>query len=71
MTTREELHELIDALGPAELAEVAEVVRCLAVFERRLQPVGGVPASLGIGHSGRGDLSARTDELLAEGGFGR
>ena len=29
-----------------------------------------LPVSLGMGHSGRGDVSERVDELLAESGFG-
>lgn len=70
MTTRDELHELIDALDPARLDEAAAVLRELG---EGLGPhaATGMPASLGLGNSGRGDLSERADELLEDGGFGQ
>ncbi|MFI6689726.1 hypothetical protein [Streptomyces sp. NPDC050485] len=54
MTTRDELHEWIDALPDDELEEAAAALR-------PLKPT--VPASLGMGHSGRGDVAERADEL--------
>jgi hypothetical protein len=67
MTTREQLHRLVDDLSDDEAAEA------LAFLESHLADEPG-PASLpeffGMLHSGKGDLAARSEEILrAE--FGR
>ncbi|MFI0742426.1 hypothetical protein ACH4PU_30770 [Streptomyces sp. NPDC021100] len=60
---REELHELVNGLPPEKLEEA------VAALREVLGPV--LPRSLGMGHSGRSDLSERADDLLGEDGFGR
>jgi hypothetical protein len=67
MTTRERLHRLVDDLSDDEAAEA------LALLESQV-PDQAEPAALpeffGMLHSGKGDLAARSDEILrAE--FGR
>lgn len=70
MTTKERLHRLVDEL-PDEQADRALALlesvasRSPAVSKRR-----AIPRSLGIGRSGRSDVSTHVDEVLAE-GFGR
>lgn len=66
MTTRDDLHHLVDRIDADEL-DAAEVA--LLPYAEHLQPP--LPASLGMGHSGRADLSERADELLGETGFGQ
>ena len=66
MTTRDDLHHLVDCIDAGEL-NAAEVA--LRPYAEHLQPP--LPASLGMGHSRRGDLSERADELLTETGFGQ
>lgn len=69
VTTKEQLHRLVDTLAndQAELALLlleSIAVPTEAATKRRL------PVSLGIGESGRADVSERVDDLLAD-GFGR
>jgi hypothetical protein len=70
VTMKERLHRLVDELAGEQ------VDRALALLETVTgeQPAAGqrrvVPASLGVGASGRSDLSERVDEMLAD-GFGR
>lgn len=64
MTTRDDLYHLVDRIDLVHLDAAAEALRLYA----GRQPA--MPASLGMGHSGRGDLSEHADELLAESGFG-
>ena len=69
MTTRDDLHHLVDCIDADEL-DAAEVA--LRPYAEHLPPP--LPASMGMagmGHSGRSDLSEHADELLAETGFGR
>jgi hypothetical protein len=66
MTTRDDLHHLVDRIDAGEL-EAAAIPR--QPYAEHEQPP--LPASLGIGHSRRTDLSGRTDQLLIETGFGR
>jgi hypothetical protein len=66
MTTRDDLHHLVDRIDADEL-EAAEAA-LLPYAEHLESPL---PASLGMGHSGHGDLSERVDELLTETGFGQ
>jgi hypothetical protein len=63
VTTREEVHALIDRVPDEELAALAENLRA-----RWLTAAG--PRSLGLGRSGHSDTSARADEILWETGFG-
>lgn len=70
MTTKERLHRLVDELADEQadraLVLLESVARPpLAASKRR-----AIPRSLGIGRSGRSDVSTRVDEVLAE-GFGR
>jgi hypothetical protein len=67
MTTRERLHRLVDDLSDDQAAAA------LALLENQLsddpQP-DALPEFFGMLHSGKGDLAARSDEILrAE--FGR
>jgi prolyl oligopeptidase PreP (S9A serine peptidase family) len=64
MTTRDDLYHLVDRIDPGHLDAAAAALQQYAGQEPAL------PASLGMGHSGRGDLSERADELLAESRFG-
>ncbi|HYZ52207.1 MAG TPA: hypothetical protein VE733_01660 [Streptosporangiaceae bacterium] len=67
MTTRERLHRLVDDLSDDKAAEA------LALLESQLADeteAGPVPEFFGMLHSGKGDLAARSEEILrAE--FGR
>ncbi|MGH8962708.1 MAG: hypothetical protein ACRDWT_16225 [Jatrophihabitantaceae bacterium] len=70
MTTKERLHQLVDELADEQIDRALVLPESVtgpapAVSRRR-----AVPRSLGIGRSGRRDVSERADEMLAE-GFGR
>jgi hypothetical protein len=60
MTTRDDLHRMVDHIDRGYLDAAATA---LEPYAEQQQPP--LPASLGLGHSGRGD------ELLAESGFGQ
>jgi hypothetical protein len=69
VTTKEQLHRLVDTLADDQVERALLLLESITVptavaAKRRL------PASLGIGESGRADVSQRVDEMLA-GGFGR
>ncbi|MCT7352512.1 hypothetical protein N4P33_10040 [Streptomyces sp. 15-116A] len=66
MTTREELHALIDRVPDDDIDAVAQSLRPF------IEPAGrpGRPSFIGMGRSGRSDTSARADEILRETGFG-
>lgn len=61
MTTRERLHRLVDELSDDKAAEA------LALLESQMggeaEP-GPLPEFFGMLHSGKGDLAARSDEIL-------
>ena len=61
MTTRERLHRLVDDLSDDQAAEA------LALLESQLadepEPA-GLPEFFGMLHSGKGDLAARSEEIL-------
>jgi hypothetical protein len=61
MTTRERLHRLVDDLSEDQAAEA------LALLESQLaeepEPA-ALPEFFGMLHSGKGDLAARSDEIL-------
>lgn len=67
MTTREQLHRLVDDLSDEKTAEA------LALLDSQLgdeSEPGPLPGFFGMLHSGKGDLAARSEEILrAE--FGR
>jgi hypothetical protein len=69
VTTKDQLHRLVDTLADDQVERALLLLESITVStegaaKRRL------PASLGIGESGRADVSQRVDEMLA-GGFGR
>jgi hypothetical protein len=66
MTTREELHALIDRVPDDDIDAVARSLR--PFIEQPSRPAR--PAFIGMGHSGYADTSARADEILRETGFG-
>jgi predicted transcriptional regulator len=62
-------YERLKEIARADGRAPAEVVReAVAEYTQRHRPQ-RMPKSIGIGHSGRGDVSERAEELLA--GFGR
>lgn len=64
---RDELRELVEQLPDREVpAALADVRRHLAEARDRSWP----PAFFGAGRAGRGDVAARSEEILDE-GFGR
>lgn len=69
VTTKERLHQLVDELADEQanraLVLLQEISGALPADRRTV-----MPASLGIGASGRSDISSRVDEFLAD-GFGR
>jgi hypothetical protein len=67
VTSKERLHELVEGLPDDHADELLRLVTDLyAVPEQRCP----LPGLVGIGDSGRTDVSNRTDELLGD-GFGR
>lgn len=67
MTTRDELHALVDAIALEELEAAGRLLLPLAGHGEAF----AVPITLGAGHSHHGGLSERVDDLLAEGFGGR
>jgi hypothetical protein len=66
MTTRDDLYHLVDRIDPGDLDAAAAAL--LPYAEHTAPPM---PASLGMGHSGREDLAERSEEILTKTGFGR
>jgi hypothetical protein len=67
MTTRERLHRLVDDLSDDEAAEALALLE--SQVAEQAEPA-ALPEFFGMLHSGKGDLAARSDEILrAE--FGR
>jgi hypothetical protein len=68
VSPKELLHRLVDELPDEQAPRALELLRSIADTgpgqPRR------IPSSLGAGDSGRADISARIDEMLAD-GFGR
>jgi hypothetical protein len=64
MTTKEQLHELIERLGQDEADEALTLLR--ARYGLPATPAGErpLPEWVGMFHSGRGDLSERHEEIL-------
>ena len=67
MTTRERLHRLVDDLSDDQAAAALALLQSQLADEPQLD---ALPEFFGMLHSGKGDLAARSDEILrAE--FGR
>ncbi len=67
MTTRDELHTLVDRLQPGALDDVAAVLRQYAAVPALEEPP--YPQSVGILTDAPADLASRHDDYL--GGFGQ
>lgn len=70
MTAKEQLQELVADLGEEQASRALELLGPLLQDAPDNQEAPRLPVFVGIGDSGRSDLSERVDELLAE-GFGR
>ena len=67
---REEVYRRLKAVAREQNRPAAEVIReALAEYVSGCETKRSRPKSLGAGHSGRGDLSERAEELLS--GMGR
>jgi hypothetical protein len=67
VTTKEQLHELVEHMSDAEAAALLAFARAQLGED---EPAEEFPAFFGMLHSGKGDLGARSSEILrAE--FGR
>ena len=70
MTAKEQLQQLVAGLGEEQASRALGLLEALSgelPDRRHSRPL---PPIVGIGDSGRTDVSERADELLAE-GFGR
>jgi hypothetical protein len=67
MTSKDKLIELVGQLPDEEAAELLELATQLYVLPAQRRPL---PTFVGIGDSGRTDVSERVDDLLGD-GFGR
>lgn len=70
MTAKEQLQQLVAGFGEEQASRALGLLESLVgelPDRRHSRPL---PAFVGIGDSGRADVSERADELLAE-GFGR
>lgn len=70
MTAKEQLQQLVAGLGEEQASRALELLGPLVQDGAGNQEAPRLPAFVGIGDSGRSELSERVDELLAE-GFGR
>jgi hypothetical protein len=70
VTAKEQLQQLVAHLGEEQASRALRLLEPLneELPEQRRAPA--LPEFVGIGDSGRSDISGRVDELLAE-GFGR
>lgn len=64
MTTRDQLHELVDQLDDADAERLLATVLELVPAPRRSR--GGVPAFVGSFTSGRTDVSERVEEIFRD-----
>lgn len=67
MTSKQRLLQLIERLPEEQAEELLRLATDLYMDPGRIRPM---PAFVGIGDSGRSDVSERVDELLRD-GFGR
>lgn len=63
MTTRERLHRLVDDLSEDKAAEALALLESQLGGGREQEPA-QLPEFFGMLHSGKGDLAARSDEIL-------
>lgn len=70
MTTKERLHRLVDELADEQADRALVLLESVTGPSPAVSRHRAIPRSLGIGRSGRTDVSERVDEVLAE-GFGR
>jgi hypothetical protein len=69
VTAKERLREIVEALDDEQAERALSALAALGAVPDQRTPR-PQPRSLGFGASGRGDLSERVDDILAE-GFGR
>lgn len=68
MTAKEQLHHLVDGLGEGQAEDLLRLATSLYILPvQRSRPL---PTFVGMGDSGRGDVSERVDEILGQ-NFGR
>jgi hypothetical protein len=67
MTRKDRLRALVEGLPEEQAAELLRLASELYALPEQRHPL---PAFVGIGDSGRSDVSGRVDEELAD-GFGR
>ncbi len=67
MTSKERLRDLVEALPEEQADELLRLATDLYAVPEQWRPL---PSFVGIGDSGRADVSERVDDYLAE-GFGR
>ncbi|MGI8677396.1 MAG: hypothetical protein ACR2LX_01650 [Jatrophihabitans sp.] len=70
MTTKERLHQVVDAMPDERAADALALLESVAGPGPVSTGRKVIPSSLGFGASGRTDVSAHVDEDLAE-SFGR
>ena len=70
VTTKDQLRLLVDELPDEQVARALALLQAVGQQQPEQGKRGKVPTSLGIGASGRDDVSERVNDVLAE-GFGR
>ena len=70
MTAKEQLQQLVAHLGEEQASRALRLLVPLSDELPEQKQVPSLPKFVGIGDSGRSDISEHVDELLAE-GFGR
>jgi hypothetical protein len=64
VTTKEQLHELVEHLGHDEAAEALTLLRARYGSSVGSSETRSLPSWVGMHHSGRDDLSERHEEIL-------
>jgi hypothetical protein len=70
VTAKEQLQQLVAHLGEEQASRALRLLEPLSEELPEQKQVPSLPKFVGIGDSGRSDISEHVDELLAE-GFGR
>jgi hypothetical protein len=70
VTAKEQLQELVAHLGEEQASRALRLLEALTEELPEYEQASSLPRFVGIGDSGRSDISEHVDELLAE-GFGR
>jgi hypothetical protein len=70
VTAKEQLQQLVAHLGEEQASRAPRLLEPLGEEPPEHQQAPALPEFVGIGDSGRSDISGHIDELLAE-GFGR